>query len=272
MSSTERPSVKHYASIIVLPPRSNDPLNIHVPAWAYYLLVAAIPALIVLVAGSLVLSGWMAFQLRDHRTLKAHNLELEARNAKIEQLEHDLRQFEDFRLRVLDLLGADVRDAIDARVAESLYMPSSGVADSLVGPPVRSSSPEADRLGSLPSSWPVEGVISKDFVPDGPRASVHYGIDIAAPHRAEVRASGAGTIAFAGRDSVFGELVIIDHGKDVFSYYGHNSILEVGQGDHVTRGQVIARVGSTGESSGPHVHFEVRRQGVPINPRAYLVD
>ncbi len=81
----------------------------------------------------------------------------------------------------------------------------------------------------------------------------------------------AGVVAFAGSASVFGELVIIDHGGEVQSLYGHNSVLEVDAGDWVEPGQEIARVGSTGESSASHLHFEIRRRGQPVDPRRYLV-
>jgi murein DD-endopeptidase MepM/ murein hydrolase activator NlpD len=124
---------------------------------------------------------------------------------------------------------------------------------------------------SPPTRWPVEGVISKGFRVETTPDREHHGIDIAAPQGAPVRAAGAGVVAFAGSDSVFGELVIIDHGGEVQSLYGHNSVLEVDAGDWVEPGQEIARVGSTGESSASHLHFEIRRRGQPVDPRRYLV-
>jgi murein DD-endopeptidase MepM/ murein hydrolase activator NlpD len=116
----------------------------------------------------------------------------------------------------------------------------------------------------------VDGVISKDFELESLPDKEHHGIDIAASHGAPVRAAGSGVVAFAGLDSVFGQLVIIEHGGGLQSLYGHNSVLEVGAGDWVQAGQQIARVGSTGESSAPHLHFEVRRGGAPVDPREYL--
>jgi murein DD-endopeptidase MepM/ murein hydrolase activator NlpD len=273
MTPTTRRRRKRYASIIIVPPERDEPVNLNLPAWAYYLILGGIPALLAVTIGGVFLTSWMATRLSEMRAVEARNIELEDQAAKLGRLEQQVRDFEDFRLRVLDLAGADVRDEIEARATARLE--STGMTTleaSRGGPPLPESSPLADRVGTLPSLWPVEGVISRDFQVDGDLGAIHYGIDIAATFRAAVRASGAGTVVFAGRDSVFGQLVVIDHGKDVHSLYGHNSSLEVGQGDRVKRGQTIARVGSTGESSAPHLHFEVRRGGKAINPRTYLVE
>ncbi|MEW6459002.1 MAG: M23 family metallopeptidase [Bacillota bacterium] len=98
----------------------------------------------------------------------------------------------------------------------------------------------------------------------------HYGIDIAADHGAPVRAAEAGQVIFAGPAGTFGLLVILDHGDGLTTYYAHCSEITVSYQDRVNAGEVIARVGSTGRSFGPHLHFEVRWNGEPYDPMLYL--
>ena len=118
--------------------------------------------------------------------------------------------------------------------------------------------------------WPVNGLISKSFSRSTVPGKEHHGLDIAAAHGTPVHAARSGQVIFAGKDSVFGQMVLIDHGGNLQSLYGHNSTLRVGAGDRVVAGQEIARVGSTGESSAPHLHFEIRSGGQAIDPRRHL--
>ncbi len=98
----------------------------------------------------------------------------------------------------------------------------------------------------------------------------HAGMDFAASYGSTIRAADSGTVIFAGWYGGYGRAVIIDHGKGITTLYGHSSELYVTEGQGVERGQAIAAVGSTGLSTGPHLHFEVRRHGSPVNPADYL--
>jgi len=99
---------------------------------------------------------------------------------------------------------------------------------------------------------------------------MHTGIDIAVPTGTPVHAAAAGTVVYSGWMSGYGFLVAVDHGNGLATAYAHNSSLLVRVGDHVAQGQVISLSGSTGHSTGPHVHFEVRVNGVPVDPLSYL--
>jgi len=117
-------------------------------------------------------------------------------------------------------------------------------------------------------SWPVQGPISSTF---GPRwGRMHQGLDIAVVTGTPVRAAANGTVSFSGDNGGYGLLVIIDHGSGVETRYAHNSQLLVKEGDRVQRGQTIARSGNTGNSTGPHVHFEIRQFGQAVDPQSYL--
>ncbi len=98
----------------------------------------------------------------------------------------------------------------------------------------------------------------------------HSGMDFAASYGSTIRAADSGTVIFAGWYGGYGRAVIIDHGKGITTLYGHSSELYVADGQAVERGQAIAAVGSTGLSTGPHLHFEVRRNGTPVDPANYL--
>ena len=98
----------------------------------------------------------------------------------------------------------------------------------------------------------------------------HTGIDIGASYGTDVLAGGDGTVLISGWNNAYGWMVVIDHGGGVTTLYGHNSKLLVSAGEQVSRGQVIAKVGSTGYSTGPHIHFEVNVNGSPVNPWNYL--
>lgn len=120
--------------------------------------------------------------------------------------------------------------------------------------------------------WPVSGRISSSF---GYRSifgtySYHGGLDIATSYGKAIAASDGGTVIWSGYKGTYGYLVIIDHGDGVQSYYGHCSSLLVSAGDKVYQGQTIARVGSTGRSTGNHCHFEIRINGTRVNPLSYL--
>jgi murein DD-endopeptidase MepM/ murein hydrolase activator NlpD len=122
--------------------------------------------------------------------------------------------------------------------------------------------------------WPTSGRITSTFggrkSPGGIGSTNHKGIDIAAAKGTPVYAADGGTVTYAGWMSGYGYLVRINHGNGYETYYGHNSALTVSVGEHVYKGQQIAKVGSTGNSTGNHCHFEIRYNGVAKNPLNYL--
>jgi len=124
------------------------------------------------------------------------------------------------------------------------------------------------KIGTGTFSNPTRGTLSSRF---GWRwGRQHEGIDIAAKIGTTITAADGGKVTFSGTKSGYGKLVIIDHGGGFETYYGHCSKLLVSKGDKVYKGQKIAEVGNTGKSTGPHLHFEVRKNGKPINPLSYV--
>jgi len=122
--------------------------------------------------------------------------------------------------------------------------------------------------GSGMLRWPVSGPVTSPF---GMRwGRMHEGIDIGVPSGTPVAAAGTGTVIYAGWMEGYGNLVAIDHGGGLATAYGHNTSVTVSVGQQVTAGTIIAYSGSTGHSTGPHVHFEVRVNGTPVDPLGYL--
>ena len=121
---------------------------------------------------------------------------------------------------------------------------------------------------------PVQGTIRSAFGwridPINRQRAWHTGIDIEVPAGSAVSAAGAGTISFAGYDEQLGNVVIIDHGRGMQSVYGHNEKLLVNTGDAVSSGTQIAKTGSSGRTNGSHLHFEIRQNGLSINPEPFF--
>ncbi len=118
---------------------------------------------------------------------------------------------------------------------------------------------------------PVSGIISSRFgVRSSIRSSAHTGLDIATSTGTPVSAAASGTVTFSGWKGSYGNLLVITHSNGVQTYYGHCSKLYVSAGQNVSQGQSIAAVGSTGNSTGPHLHLEIRVNGVSQNPQNYL--
>ena len=129
-------------------------------------------------------------------------------------------------------------------------------------------------LASLPSRWPVRGPVNSDYgqrrSPWAPNSEFHSGIDIGAPIGTPVKAPAPGVVIFAGEQADYGVTLVIEHGNNTRSLYGHLSRLKVGLGQTVKRGDLVALTGNTGRSSGPHLHYEIQVKGQPVNPHSYI--
>lgn len=126
-------------------------------------------------------------------------------------------------------------------------------------------------LGDITLIEPISGKITSKFGSiSSVRPSAHKGLDIAAPKGTPIKAAASGIVTFAGTDTWYGKFVIITHTNGVETCYAHCSALYVSVGDEVTQGDRIAAVGSTGNSTGNHLHLEIRKDGVAVNPQYYL--
>jgi murein DD-endopeptidase MepM/ murein hydrolase activator NlpD len=211
--------------------------------------VAILPILLISLAVQLVDHGARGRQIA---ALQSENSELQEQGRRIAELESELAALREFETRIRRWAGIEF----------------SGPA----GTPERKDrgqyrwESEERLLSEVPSLSPVQGWVSRGYELD----DEHLGIDLVGETGTPVRAAALGVVRFAGWDDTFGNLVILDHGNGYTSHYGHNDSILVESGSLVPRGQTIARLGTTGQSSAPHVHFEVRLEDEPLDPSFLL--
>jgi murein DD-endopeptidase MepM/ murein hydrolase activator NlpD len=176
------------------------------------------------------------------------------------------------RQKVTDLsqLSAEARAEVDE--IDSLQAASAALTERIRQAQAQRAASTQSGSQSTPSSsgliWPASGPVTSPF---GWRwGRMHEGIDIGAAYGSPIRAAASGTVIYCGWESGYGNLTVIDHGGNLATAYGHQSSIAVTCGQQVTQGQVIGYVGSTGHSTGPHLHFEVRVNGSPVDPMGYL--
>jgi murein DD-endopeptidase MepM/ murein hydrolase activator NlpD len=181
-----------------------------------------------------------------------------ALDARIKQVTAEVAALEQEDAALREIIKTESARAAAARAAAAAARASRSASEPAV--PARAS-------GSG-MQWPIRGTVTSEF---GPRwGRLHAGIDISAPNGTPIRAAKTGTVIFSGWQGGYGQAVVIDHGGGLTTLYAHQSRLASSSGQDVEAGQVIGYVGSTGNSTGNHLHFETRVDGSPQNPRRYL--
>jgi murein DD-endopeptidase MepM/ murein hydrolase activator NlpD len=173
-----------------------------------------------------------------------------------------------------DVNQQQVKLSIDQFYALRAQALSGRVSRALEGGLTPGFSGDWTQLADAPSMWPIEGPVTSSFGeredPFNGEGAFHSGIDISAPYGTPVRATADGEVSDASMGAGYGREVVLNHGHDVMTVYGHLSAVAVLPGQHVTEGQVVGYVGQSGRSTGPHLHYEVRVHNVPVNPHKYL--
>ncbi len=296
-------------TLIVVPDRQSEVRRFRLRR-AWVIQAIAVVGVLLLVAGVMAVHyGAVVSEARENPALRDENLKLKSEIAVIrEQLAHvqgtlDRVERFDQKLRAITLLSDPQRNLA---MGPTEQVPPPGAADNQF---VRSSgqespqtlltkldklSAEATRqeqslqelqayfsgqkslLASVPSIWPTRGWVTSDFGsrvdPYTSERVMHAGIDIAGPHGKEVIAPSDATVVFAGLEGGYGNVIVLDHGYGIKTRFGHLAAVNVKPGQRVKRGDMIAAMGNTGRSTGPHLHYEVRVNGIAQNPRKFILD
>jgi murein DD-endopeptidase MepM/ murein hydrolase activator NlpD len=261
-------------SVIIVPHDHRTTWNFRV-SYRIAVLFAALVAVMVVSGITFVATyGRIASAAQRAVRLGWENERMRAQLAQVDSLEVELLRLRAMALQLKGMLGIPLSPQDSALVASLSPVAKSPAIPSEeeeggVGP-----GEQRLMLDAMPSMWPVKGYVTREFSVTGGEKSSQYhpGIDIAAARNSPVVVAADGVVEVSAYDDVYGWLVEVDHGYGIRSVYGHNSRNLVHIGDRVTRGKTIAFVGSTGKSTAPHLHFEVRENGVPVDPRKYLLN
>ena len=297
-------------TIKIIPHQGSDVRSVHLPMqWIKYALFS-VAAVVILLAGAFSYSVYSSYSLRNEASqiekLKEANslqqeqlLELSRKATSLQdeveqlgQIEKELRQLSGVAgdeagdvnsndgdgthnvqggpYKQLDLKDvSNALDNVEKRVAQRRA--SLTRLRDILNEQHRQIQQQESVNASTPSIWPSTGDVSSPFGMRWGGSDFHPGIDIADDYGTPIVATADGIVTVAGWNSGgYGNMVDIDHGNGFMTRYGHAQQVVVSAGDHVKRGQVIAYMGSTGFSTGPHVHYEVRVNGQVVNPAGYI--
>ena len=266
--------MKRYFSIIVVP---HDDSNVRNYRFSYALLYTFIALLVVSITSLIIFVstyGKILYRANQSLGLARENTILLERNAQVDSLRTELVRMQTMGIQIKKMLGVGLSEEDSILVASLSPIVNSPAisSDGNVAEEVRSE--QQLLLKAIPSLWPVKGYVTREFFTTGGEKSdkFHPGMDIAAKRNIPVRNSAEGVIVTSEWDDTYGYMIVVDHGFGISTLYGHNSRNLVTVGDRVTRGQTIAFVGSTGKSTAPHLHFGVKKNGVHVDPRNYLLN
>ncbi|UCF79158.1 MAG: M23 family metallopeptidase [Candidatus Eiseniibacteriota bacterium] len=243
-------------NVILVPPGGGKPSSFTLGRRGMMIAAVVLVGVLGLVVFSLRILGEVGRSSLTISRLKRENARLKQNQGKLATLEDELARLRVVERRMAKLMG------IERQESEGERPPASA---SLLGSAIGTSG--GDYSGRMPTLWPVHGEISRGFSEE---RGGHKGIDIAVARETPVRGAGDGAVDFAGKDEVFGNMIILNHGSGISSLYGHNSSLTAKRGDAVHKGQIIAYSGSSGRSSAPHLHFEISRYGRQVDPLTFL--
>jgi murein DD-endopeptidase MepM/ murein hydrolase activator NlpD len=280
---------KKIFTLMLVPDQAQDPRSYSISYTAgRILLVIAVTLCVHIVYGGY--NYLRSYRLKKTNTaLETENASLTAQVKKIDEIFRHYQELRRLREKILEGLGTSLGIDPNASELSEMIQPDILGDASLpalqdqkdVNPPYKLQNAISfleDRGDKVfnPDAWPnrlpVEGFLTTHFQKGGwLLGRSHYGIDLAARKGTQIRSAGAGVVLMADWTPDFGNIVIISHGNGLYSYYAHAQRLMVRQGWTVRKGQIIALLGNSGISSAPHLHFEIWKDGEPIDPAQILI-
>ena len=259
-------------TIMIVPHSKTSPINVKVP------FIGIFTSLILCCFGIVYVISIAVNTLEYYKTKEKLNYytqqftELNATISALKKAEHEFKRLFSLGSREKVLENVDTSDSGSIDM-ETLKQQIRETIES-VGEIREYLKTERDAYIATPKGFPVEGDISSPYGqrqhPRSGKADFHSGLDISTSPGNPVKATADGIVSFAGWSGGSGNLVVLEHGHGFSTFYAHNRKLNVRVGEKVKRGDVISYAGSTGNSTGPHVHYEIWKDGKPVNPRIYL--
>ncbi len=246
-------------TVLIVPDNSENNRSFQITRKGLRRLIILFSAIVI----SLIAVFWYyGPKVLSYQELEARQMELLSERTKVLELTRELNNFRQMNSFVRQSLGADITVKPETGVNDT----SGGALENPVDPRIYISYSE-----NIPSVLPVDGFITSDMDYHSVFSyENHYGLDIAIKEGDPVKAAASGYVVYAGWTYNMGNYIIIYHGDDYFTIYGHNQRNLVEQREYVRRGEVIAQAGNTGLSSGPHLHFEIWKEGRSLDPKIYF--
>lgn len=230
-------------------------------------ILGGLALVVLLMLGLGFASGSLLRQVARARTASAENAELRRQLLRLNELENQVARLDATRRSLLHIAGVEDRGSI----MEEPGWAGSDTADAAsyeewAEPESSLSAEELSEIRNALRKSPLDGSISRRFGEVDRSGILHTGIDLPQEVGAVIRSPGEGIVSEVGSDATLGQVLVLSHGPNLETLYGHNSRILVRAGDAVIEGQPIAEVGNTGLSSGPHLHFEIRWFGRSVDP------
>lgn len=284
-----------HLSILIIPDDYSDPLTFKISFKMVKILGVIAAVLVIHILTGTIFYYKYSVTSRYRQQLERENINLKDDNRKINQLYDTVEDFIQFNSRLRNALGVDegfeISDRKKSQVMNTFrrnidMIPEEEVNGGDVVPPqqnvslsnkgninflTRTKSSYHEFASNIPTYLPVEGLLTIDFRRGDWYLPNHLGIDIAASRGSSVHAAADGVVIFANWTEDLGNLIILYHFNGFFTYYGHNQILLKKENSFVKKGDTISLVGSSGRSTAPHLHFEIWKDGLPVDPKEYLL-
>ena len=271
-----------YVSFIIIPP-NQESWNFSLSVRTLWIVGSCFFVFSFVTVLSMISLGYLVESIQTVKQLQNQNRQLKTEQEKIVLLQEELTRSKHKLGQIYSLMGIDTTMTKEKAGTSAPILASMGDIGSMNNGQVADEQFSSQEVKNaiyqlknaqkqVPSIWPTSGIVSQKFRWNESYSNKHPGIDIATSEGTPVVATADGYVVMADWDNALGNTIMIDHKNGFSTLYGHNSRLLVANGAAVTRGQIIALSGNTGKSSAPHLHYEVRKSGNPVNPDEYLTN
>jgi murein DD-endopeptidase MepM/ murein hydrolase activator NlpD len=266
--------VNRRLTFMIVPEGSERIFSRKISVRLFKLIIILASIWILFLVGITVIYARLSVQASKSVMLQDENKHLREYFTRVIDIEKSFKRNQELTARLAEMAGVDL-ESLNGQPRinfDSIAPPSRVQSSPAITPEVESlMSPEQLLQSHIPHGRPLFGWITRPFSADEDSDDgKHTGIDFAVKEGTAVSATASGTVSFAGWDEYLGNLVVIDHGNGYLTSYGHNREILVKKEEKVTRGEVIALSGNTGRSTAPHLHYEIMKDGAPIDPAPYL--